>query len=207
MFNVSFVCCKAAIIPAALAFVPVYAFLLLLLFSPSSSSIVSRASIKLSNNSGGIFLSTSSLKKSRAYSAFISGVTSNSSKISGSLISASSFASSAPPPAAPPNPKSNSIPPPAPTALKAEPPLPPLSAIKATGPVEEKLPSRNLLSLSTIFPEVDSALCREGAASLKREGDAPASAGPTCGDTSPSSFSKLPFPFVLLLAEGPGGGN
>jgi len=79
------------------------------------------------------------------------------------MISASALASSAPPPAAPPNGNSSSIPfsPPAPIALKAElPPLAPLSPIKATGPLEEKLPSRNLLSLSTIFPEVDSALWR-----------------------------------------------
>ena len=127
------------------------------------------------------------------------------------MISASAFASSAPPPAAPPNGNSSPIPfsPPAPTALKAElPPLIPLSPIKATGPVEEKLFSRSLLSLSTIFPEVDSALCREGAASLKREGDAPAPApaGPTYGDTPSSSCSKL-LPFVLLLAEAPGSGN
>ena len=137
-------------------------------------------------------------------------MSSNSSKISGSIISASAFASSAPPPAEPPNANSSPIPfsPPALTDLKAElPPLAALSPIKATGPVEEKLPSRNLLSLSTIFPEVDSALCREGAASLKREGDAPASAGPTYGDTPSSSCSKLPFPFVLLLAEAPGSGN
>ena len=163
----------------------------------------------MSNNSGGIFLSVSSLKKSWAYSAFISAVSSNSSKISGSTISCSSFASSAPPPAAPPN--ANSIPPspPGPTALKAElPPLAFLSPIKATGPVEEKLPSLSLLSASTIFPEVDSALCLEGPASLKKEGDAPAAAGPTFGDIPSSSRSKLfPFPFVLLLAEGPGGDN
>ena len=139
----------------------------------------------------------------------MSGISSNSSKISGSTISASSFASSAPPPAEPPNANSNSIPfsPPDPTGLKAElPPLAPLSPIKATGPVEEKLPSRSLLSASTIFPEVDSALCREGAPILKREGDAPATAGPTCGDTPSSSCSKL-LPFVLLLAEAPGSGN
>ena len=141
-------------------------------------------------------------------------MSSNSSKISGSIISGSSFASSAPPPAAPPPaapPNANSIPPapPDPTALKAElPPLAFLSPIKATGPVEEKLPSLSLLSASTIFPEVDSALCLEGPASLKKEGDAPATAGPTFGDIPSSSRSKLfPFPFVLLLAEGPGGGN
>ena len=64
--------------------------------------------------------------------------------------------------------------------------------------------------------EVDSALCLEGPASLKKEGDAAATAataGPTCGDIllfCASSSAKLLFdscPFKLLAADAPGSPN